>query len=202
MQEAKTIMYMRTDICDQELVAGGSVAHTLGVVQGLQQLGYNVICASSCMQALLKKQMIAHVITLKNPSCLHFLRWKINCFLSSFFFYRQVAYILKTRSIMCIYQRYSLLNITGVLLAKRFNKKLILEYNGSEAWIATHWIEKKRWITLSWLMYKIEKINISQADCVVVVSQALRDELVGRGVVASKIVVNPNGVDAQTYKNE
>jgi glycosyltransferase involved in cell wall biosynthesis len=34
---------------------------------------------------------------------------------------------------------------------------------------------------------------------VTVVSQALRDEIVGRGVDADKVLVNPNGVDADMY---
>lgn len=200
-EKQKTIVYVRTDLCDQELESGGSVAHTLGVLQGFRQLGYQIVCASSCMHAVLAQQRLKTVIKLSNPRWFAFLRWKINCFLSSFFFYKQISTAVRSNDIAFLYQRYSLLNMTGIVLARRFNKKLILEYNGSEAWIATHWIKKKRWITFSWLMYWVEKINISQADYVVVVSQVLQDELVARGVTQKKIIVNPNGVDADMYKS-
>jgi glycosyltransferase involved in cell wall biosynthesis len=197
---SKTILYLRTDICDEELTAGGSVAHTVGVIQGFRELGYEVICASSCMQELLKKQKLRKFIKLSNPGWLRFLRWKINCFLSSFFFFFQAQQLLKNEDVLFIYQRYSLLNMTGVLLKWHYKKKLILEYNGSEAWIATHWITKKRWLTFEWLMNKIESINLHNADTIVVVSQVLKDELIGYNVYLKKILVNPNGVDARQYK--
>lgn len=197
---SKTILYLRTDICDEELTAGGSVAHTLGVIQGFSELGYGVVCASSCMQELLEKQKLKKIIKLSNPRWLCFLRWKINCFLSSFFFFFQAKQLLKDQDVLFIYQRYSLLNMTGVLLKWCYKKKLILEYNGSEAWIATHWITKKRWLTFKWLMNKVEKINLYNSDIIVVVSQVLKDELIDCKVDSGKILVNPNGVNAQVYK--
>ncbi len=196
---SKIVLYLRTDICDEELIAGGSVAHTMGVIQGFTQLGYQVVCASSCMHQVLKKQKLKKLITLKNPSQIKFLRWKINCFLSSFTFFFQAQKLLQDDDVLFIYQRYSLLNMTGVLLKWWYKKKLILEYNGSEAWIATHWITKKRWLTFEWLMQKTEKITLKNADLIVVVSQVLQDELASRGVERRRIVVNPNGVDAQAY---
>ena len=45
----KTIFYLRTDISYTPLVAGGSVGHTLGVIQGFIGHGYDVITASTVM---------------------------------------------------------------------------------------------------------------------------------------------------------
>ena len=42
----KKLLYLRTDIIDKELVAGGSVTNTNGVIQGFASLGYDLICAS------------------------------------------------------------------------------------------------------------------------------------------------------------
>src|SRR3989338_4280050 len=106
---SKIILYLRTDICDEELTAGGSVAHTLGVLQCFSELGYEVLCASSCMQKILKKQKLLKLVKLSNPLFLRFFRWKINCFLSSFFFYFQAQKLLKNQDVLFIYQRYSLL---------------------------------------------------------------------------------------------
>jgi len=46
---------------------------------------------------------------------------------------------------------------------------------------------------------EIERANLQAADAIVVVSQALKDELVERGLSADKILVNPNGVDASRF---
>ena len=91
--------------------------------------------------------------------------------------------------------------MTGILLKWVYKKKLILEYNGSEAWIAGNWITKKRWLTFEWLMKKVELINIHNADTVVVVSKVLKEELLQRGVESNRVLVNPNGVDAAQYKS-
>ena len=194
------ILYLRTDITNQEMTAGGSVAHTLGVVQGFIDIGYDVICASSCMQDILKNIKIKQLVKLKNPLFLSFLRWKINCFLSSFIFPFQIIYSMKNENILFIYQRYSLLNTTGIFLKWFYRKRLVLEYNGSESWIATNWITRKRWITLKWLMNKIESINLNNADVVVVVSNVLKEEIISRNISHEKILVNPNGVDMMKYQ--
>jgi len=73
-----------------------------------------------------------------------------------------------------------------------FQLPFVLEYNGSEVWMAKHWGTPMRFS--KWAA-EIEIANLRAADAVVVVSQALKDELVGRGIAAAKILVNPNGVD-------
>ena len=69
-----TVLYLRTDITDQEMTAGGSVAHTLGVINGFRDLGYEVVCGSSCLDSVLKKVELKQLIRLSNPSWLKFLR--------------------------------------------------------------------------------------------------------------------------------
>ena len=196
----KQILYLRTDICDEELLAGGSVAHTLGVINGFQEVGYHVICATSCMQSILKKQNISKIIYLSNPKIFKFLRWKLNSFLSSFFFVKNVIFELKNENIEFIYQRYSLMNFSGVILAWWYKKKLVLEYNGSEYWVAMHWSTKKRWIKLEWLMSISEQMIVRNADIIVVVSQVLYQELLERGVKPHKILVTPNGVNTDQFQ--
>jgi len=49
------------------------------------------------------------------------------------------------------------------------------------------------------LSEKIEHANFAAADLIVVVSQPMADELIGRGVPAGKILVNPNGVEPERY---
>lgn len=195
----KTILYLRTDIMNQELIAGGSVSHTLGVIEGFATQGFDIVCAASCMYKILQNNNhIKNCIQLKNPRFLQWLRWRINCLLSNIFFTFTIFKHFHTTSITYIYQRYSLLNATGIILRFFLKKPLILEYNGSEVWVNRHWGEK----TLPFFDFiakKIESLNIHYADYVVVVSDALKNELISRSVYKQKILVNPNGVNPTLY---
>ena len=84
-------------------------------------------------------------------------------------------------------------------LAKQFAIPFVLEYNGSEIWINRHWGQALRYEQLS---SQIELLNLQGADVIVVVSDALKAELISRGIDAKKILVNPNGVDSQRYSPE
>jgi glycosyltransferase involved in cell wall biosynthesis len=198
----KTILYLRTDIHNTELIAGGSVTHTTGVIQGFLAHGYTIKCASSCMIKTLKSiKQIKSIKELRNPPFFSFFRWKLNSFLSSFFFATQILRSIKKNEVSFIYQRYSILNCTGVLISSIKNVPLILEYNGSEAWIDKNWT-KKAYINFRWLIDAVEILNIKRADYIVVVSAVLKEELITRGINPAKILINPNGVDTDSYDPE
>jgi len=196
------ILYLRADIWAEELVVGGSVTHTVGVIKGFNDLGYPVVCASSCVFSALDDLKIEELVRLSNPRWLRGLRWKANCFLSSFFFFFQAKKLVKKYPICCIYQRYTLLNVTGVFLAYWYKKKLILEYNGSEVWTAFQWVQKKKLTRLARPLAWFERWTMRQADHVVVVSEVLKNELIQWGVRPEKILVNPNGVDTEQFDPE
>jgi glycosyltransferase involved in cell wall biosynthesis len=73
---------------------------------------------------------------------------------------------------------------------------LVTEYNGSEVWINRHW---GRALANEGVAASVEHLNLCGADLVVVVSEALRQELTERGVEQRRILVNPNGVDPDRY---
>lgn len=194
MNAEKTVLYLRTDFSKEKLVAGGSVSHTLGVIEGFLFHGYKVIVASSIMLEQFEGLAISHLQPLRLSKSLLWLKWKVCCLVSNYFFLAQSYSLFKKSSIDYIYQRYSVLNCTGILLSRWFKAPLILEYNGSEVWLDLHWSKKKR-IKMIWLLRFFEWINIRYADQIVVVSKPLEDELVQRGIKKSKILVNPNGVN-------
>ncbi|HSW74037.1 MAG TPA: glycosyltransferase family 4 protein, partial [Candidatus Limnocylindria bacterium] len=203
---ADTILYLRTDLCSQEIKVGGSVAHTLGVLNGFKACGYEIVCASAAMPSLLRQQNVKAFYHLQVPPYLFFMRWKLghlrwrleSC-MASIVFAWQLRKVVRSTTYAYIYQRYSLLNCLGVLLSKALKTPLILEYNGSEVWAFEQWGDKKAWGKLTWLARAVERYNVTHADYIVVVSDVLRDELVARGIDAHKILVNPNGVDVQVY---
>src|SRR5690606_10386345 len=63
--------------------------------------------------------------------------------------------------------------------------------------IARHWDGRR--LLLERLADRIEALNLRQADLVVVVSDPLRDDAVRRGADPARVLVNPNGVDADRY---
>ncbi|HEX2978571.1 MAG TPA: glycosyltransferase family 4 protein [Candidatus Babeliales bacterium] len=193
-----TILYLRTDISDQEIVAGGSVSHTTGVISGLIKRGYRVIVAASMMQKQIEQLSITRFYKLQNPRVFSFLRWKINCLLSNVFFSVQVLRSIKKEKISYIYQRYSILNCVGVLISTIKKLPLVLEYNGSEVWVEKEWAVKKKF-KLLWLINKIEIFNLRSAQRIIVVSDPLKEELIKRGIQPEKILVNPNGVDPYLF---
>lgn len=203
--EPGTILYLRTDHSYEDLRAGGSVSHTLGVISGLGKAGYKVVVTSSVMHTLLLREPLFYFKSLRVPPLFFFLRWKLGylrwrleSFFSSFSFFFSLFSLFKKYRFDFIYARYSLLNCTGLLLRWWFQVPLVLEYNGSEVWVYDNWGEQ-RYFKLNRLARYIEKLNVTHADYLVVVSQPLKDDLVRQGVFGGKILVNPNGVDLDAF---
>lgn len=96
-----------------------------------------------------------------------------------------------------IYQRYSKGNYFGVWLSLQLNIPLILEYNGSELWVAKNWGNKR--VAFDHYLEDIELLNLKHANVIVVVSEPLKHELIRRGVNPEKILVNPNGVNTTIF---
>lgn len=111
-------------------------------------------------------------------------------------FVKDALRLLANRPVAFVYQRHCLHGLMGAWLSGTLEVPLVLEYNGSEAWIQRYWGRRLRYEQLG---NRIELLSLQAAGLVVVVSQALREELVTRGVAADKILVNPNGVDPQRY---
>ena len=193
------ILYLRTDLSGKNLKAGGSVAHTLGIIGGFRKLGHRVVCASSTMLGQLERLGLDQLVELSNPSWMRFLGWRIECLLSNLFFPFQACGLLRKNKIDLIYQRYSLLNFTGLLLSWWYKVPLTLEYNGSEVWVAKNWSCKGRLKVLPFLrlLQKVEDVNLRRADRIISVSQVLYDELQDRGFCVEKVKVVPNGVDTE-----
>lgn len=196
-QNEKRILYLRTDVGTQDLIGGGSVAHTLGVLKGFMHLGAYIVCASTAMHVLLEKMPFTFV-PLAMPGILSACGFKLNCLLSNVIFYFKLRRRIREHHINLIYQRYSMLNCVGVALAHRCKIPLYLEFNGSESWVDKHWSPKRR-LKINWLIDSIELLNLKHAAKIIVVSQVLKEQLLARGIDAYKICVCPNGVDPDMF---
>ena len=173
--------------------AGGSVGHISGVANALTDLGHNVDFYSAGGRLLVDER--AQHIPLHAPRMLAmpfettYYRFDQSC-------ERQIAARFVAGAPAFIYQRASLGNFTGVKLSRRFGVPLVLEYNGSEAWIAKNWGRPLRYHEAA---VEAEDVCLRHAHVVVTVSDVLGRELESRGVERDRIVVYPNCIDPAMF---
>ena len=125
----------------------------------------------------------------------HFgLPWENNYYGFHFDVVEQVIAHARKTPLEFIYQRMSIANYSGVSISRRLRVPLILEYNGSEAWVARNWGRPLRHQKLA---ETVEDACLKHAHLVVTISDVLRDELIERGIPAERIVSYPNCIDAE-----
>ncbi len=188
----KTPVYLRTDL-GFGISSGGSVGHIAGVLNNLDVFSGSPVFISSDYMPTIREDIVKHII---DPGSLF---WDFKEIPSLYYnqpFYNKTKGILIGLDISFFYQRYSMNNYCGVCLAMDHNVPFVLEYNGSEIWIAKNWGSPLKYESLS---QNIELLNLHAADLIVVVSQPMKDELERRGIDACKILVNPNGVEPERY---
>jgi glycosyltransferase involved in cell wall biosynthesis len=185
-------VYLRTDLAFG-LRSGGSIGHIAGVLNHLDEFTGKPIFLSTDVIPTVKKNLETYIILPRKEF------WDFKELPSIYFneiFERTAQKYLKDKKISFIYQRYSINNYCGLKLARLYNVPFVLEYNGSEIWVHRHWGRLLKYEKLS---EHVELLNLKAADIVVVVSQAMKDGLLERGIETEKILVNPNGVDPDRY---
>jgi glycosyltransferase involved in cell wall biosynthesis len=188
-------IYLRTDLC-LGLRAGGSVAHTAGVLNELDAFAGRPIFICPDPLPLVRPDIETIVI---RPDRRRWLRseWALLDFNRRVL--SEIGKLLPPGPVGFLYHRYSLDSFAAVALSIELGAPLVLEYNGSELWVAQHWgkglVEARR-------AERIEMLNLRAADLITVVSAPLREQLIHRGIDPEKILVNPNGVDPGTFSPE
>lgn len=194
------VLYLRTAYA-LDLQAGGSVAHTAGVINEFSKLVELDVVSNSLLPGVRRK------IEIILPVLVPF----IGCGANELLYNLKLILKLKGRRYDVVYQRHSGFSFVGAVLKRIYGSLYVLEYNGSEVWMARHWegLEKgrllqrllgliKKAIKLP-IVFVVERFNLLSADLIVVVSSAMKEELLARGLPEEKILVNPNGVDPKVY---
>jgi glycosyltransferase involved in cell wall biosynthesis len=185
------ILYLRSQLW-LGLAGGGSVAHTAGVIGGLEQAGVDVLVVSSD-----RLPGVAAPTTIVAPET-----WfdgpqrEIEDLVYNLAFFGAALRTARRVRPQAIYQRHTAFNCSGAILSRVLRLPLVLEFNSSELWKGRYW----GGLHLARAAARVERINLRAADRLVVVSQVLRDQLVAAGVAPDKIVVNPNGVDPRQFR--
>jgi glycosyltransferase involved in cell wall biosynthesis len=190
---ARSPLYMRTDL-SFGIRAGGSVGHIAGVVNQLDAFTGPVVMLTTDDVPTLKPGVEVHQVT---PSEAFWNFRELPAFVLNDACESAADRALGGRQPAFVYQRYSLNNYSGIRVARRHDVPLIIEYNGSEVWMGRHWGRPLKYEQLS---ERIEQLNLSSADLIVVVSDAMRNEVVARGIDGAAVLVNPNGVDTNRYR--
>lgn len=191
-QRGGSVVYLRTDIDLRAapLQAGGSVAHTEGILHALRGRGHEVAFWSTGEVAGIPDS----VSQLRLPALL-----KGNV-------PTEVAELLSGLIQGCrsqrwltpegfIYQRYSLNNLAGVILSHRWKRPLILEANGSEA----KWRQDFSALKYPGLAYACERLILSRAAVISAVSANAAEDLVAAGAPPERLRVVPNGVTVARF---
>jgi glycosyltransferase involved in cell wall biosynthesis len=172
--------------------AGGAVSHMTGVVNAFTDLGYRVDVASA-MSLSLRTGSTNHTLALSEhlglPEETNYYRFQQRIL-------AQLIALAASNNYDFIYQRMSVHNYVGVALSRLVGLPLVLEYNGSEVWAAENWGRplKSRGLALG-----AEDVCLRHAHLVVVVSEALRREVIERGVEPHRVVRYPNGFDPAVF---
>lgn len=172
---------------------GGSVGHISGVVNALLQEDCEVDFVSAGGRLLVSDK--ANYTQLDAPKHFGF-PWELNYFRFHFDAVEQVERLGGKERPGWIYQRMSIANYSGVSLSRLWNIPLVLEYNGSEVWVARNWGRRLREEVLA---EQIEEANLRLAHMIVTISDVLRDELLARGVPPERIVSYPNCIDPEMF---
>lgn len=171
--------------------AGGAASHIKGVVEALAGLGAEVQIISNDAIAGLDSAKL----TIIPPETVGATRALFDIH-NNLVFTRAAVPLIERAAPDFIYQRYARFSWAGVVAASRIRRPLFLEYNGSEVWVGRHWDH----VGSLDLLERYERLNLEAAARIFVVSEVERQNLEARGVPAAKIVVNPNGVDADLFR--
>ncbi|NQU60322.1 MAG: glycosyltransferase [Rhodospirillales bacterium] len=187
------ILYLKTSLW-LGVQAGGSVAHTSGVVKGFINKGLKVNFTSVETPIAMPKSE-ALKFNPVNPKSTYVIPRELNHFRHNKPFIDSGSSRLDLSKGL-IYQRLSLGNYAGVILSRRYGLPLVIEYNGSESWLAKNWGTP---LNFKELAMRTENACLHHAHLVVTVSETLKKELINRGVEKSRIVTYPNGVDTNLF---
>jgi glycosyltransferase involved in cell wall biosynthesis len=171
--------------------AGGAATHINGFVNAANELGARIRVISNDYIAGLDPSKM----TLIDPEPVGITRAAFDL-RNNLIFSAGVLREIERAPADLIYQRYGRFTWAGVRASLQTGVPLFLEYNGSEVWIGKHW-DRSGMIPL---LERFERLNLNAASRIFVVSEVERRNLLEAGVPDEKIVVNPNGVDTETFK--
>ena len=187
----KRILYIRSDFWLKDSSPNGAVAHTEGIINALENQRYEVEIVSSFSLPYIKRY---HSFQTSPPN-----GWLTGISeLEEMEYNRQLFDFLKKNGFRpdVIYQRYGRNSYAGLMYARHIGVPFVLEYNGSEIWMARNWGHPLRYESLT---EEIERCVLTHADLVIGNAEAFKKELLSKDVDENHILIVPNGVDPNRF---
>ena len=185
-------MYLRTDFW-VKISSGGSYGHTCYVAKELAATSQGMSCVMANRYELLD-DLGLHQIVIAPPT--HSSN-ELDLLGGTAYFAPLLNIAAQAMKPAYIYERLCLGNYAGALLSRDLQLPYIVEYNGSEISMRRSFdgggFTHERVFTLA------EEAAFKQATLVTVVSEAVGESLIARGVEREKILINPNGADPDAY---
>ncbi|MCX7929254.1 MAG: glycosyltransferase family 4 protein [Chlorobi bacterium] len=184
------LLYLRTDFYGAT-TDGGSFTMQRGIVEGLTACGIEVEVVTSC-PAPEHDSVPVHTIPY---SRLMMNLPEVFSIAHNGRVVRRIVPVLEQFNPDVIYQRHSSHNITGAMILRRYGVPYILQFDGSEVWMKTHWSKTY----MPGLLGIAERIALGCADLVTVVSEPMRQMAIEAGANPARVVVIPNGVNTDRF---
>ena len=185
-------LYLRTDFWAR-FTSGGSYGHTCYVAKELAKLTDRFVCLLPQRYDLLDTFGVQQVVM--NPPTTIINEDAIVS--ASTHFLPIVKTACEVLRPAYIYERLCLGNYVAATLSRELQIPYIIEYNGSEISMQRSFDGTAPFYADVYL--KAEEMAFRQAAAISVISEHVKGDLVGRGVDARKILVNPNGADLDSY---
>jgi len=192
LRYGKTLLFIRSDLPGM-LTAGGSVSHIQGVISAFLKDGWSVVYMADAKMDGINPHVIQDII---RPLSLLGAFDELQLLVYNYQMIIHAARHIWRRRPSLIYQRHSVFGISGVLLSRLFRIPMVLEVNASEVWVKRNWSR----ILLFDLATRCEALSLRFADRISVVSSVIRDQLSPYRLASEKILVIPNGVDANAFR--
>ena len=185
-------LYLRTDFW-VKISSGGSYGHTCHVAKELAATSAGFTCLMANRYALLDDFGLNQIVV-PSPSESSL---EADLLAGTRYFHPILRVAVQAVKPAYIYERLCLGNYSGALISRECQIPYIVEYNGSE-------ISMRRSFDGSGFAYEAaftlaEDAAFKQATLISVVSDAVGESLIARGVDRNKILVNPNGADPDIY---
>lgn len=187
-----TGLYLRTDYW-APIVSGGSYGHTCYQARALARTTENFACITSNKFPLLDDLGLRQVVVRPDG----FDSTELSLVRANDYYYQALKPAVELIRPAYIFERACLGNFVGARLSSELGIPYVVEYNGSE-------ISMKRSFDtgpyqLEDIYLEAEKVTFDQASIISVISDAVRDDVIKRGIDPAKIVVNWNAVDLAAY---
>ncbi|HEX9614824.1 MAG TPA: glycosyltransferase, partial [Bacteroidota bacterium] len=185
------VLFLRTDFYGH-INVGGSFSHTVGFLEGLTALGHEPVMLSSGalpVPKAIRVHEIPYSVLYRNLP-------EVLSLAYNYTLQNKARSVIRQERPDFLYHRHSEFNFSSTILARKFNLPLVLEFNGSELWVKKNWGR----LYLERLLRMTERVQLTHATLITVVSTVLKDHLVRSGIDPEKILVNPNGVDPEVFR--